>query len=275
MHPQRQSNTHSKSAALLAAEAAFAPPRHTTEQLPARDAPVVTVARAKRTAASADLQAVAAKPVEATAPSDATPSNHPQLSAPRARKVFLLKPANPGLDALASELSPLRDMRVGAFSASQGTDGSGGRPLDLAKGTPGPVPTPTPTPTRASTLKPMRKAKRNAPLPVTLLFSAMPFPPNPAGARPQQDALASRAYVRGAPPVLESARLAASLAEIEPVFAAIQAAHCFELADPQTKARWDGLSKALDQLAAELRAMSLTPVAPGLISPMDLRPWRR
>lgn len=263
MHPQHQSNNQTKSAALLAAEAAFAPPRYPTDQLPARGSPAVTVTRVKRTAALADLRAVEPKAAEATAPSDAITASQPQRPAPRAPKVFLLKPANLGLDGVTSEVRPLREAQSEGFSAPLGTAEAGCRPEHLAECTPmreslrRSMPLPMPLP------KPMRKPRRDAPLPVTLLYSAAPLLPKAAGAQPQKAALASRVYGQEAQPVLGSARLAASLAEIEPVFAAIKAARGFELDDPQAKAQWDRLSKALDQLAAELRTLSSGPVAPG------------
>ena len=221
MHRQRQSNIQTKSAARLAAEAAFAPLCYPTEAPTARGSPTISFTRVKRKAALAlaELKAVEAKPGQATAPTDLTSSSPPQLPAPRARQVFLLRPANAGLDSISSETRPLR----------------------------------------------LRKAKRNAPLPVTLLYSAVPVLAGSAGARLQQDAPVPQVDVQAVPPVLGSARLAASLEEIEPVFAAIKAAMGFELEVPQLQtqfqAQWGKLSKALDQLAVELRALPAGPLA--------------
>jgi hypothetical protein len=228
MHPQRQSNIQTKSAARLAAEAAFAPLSYPTEALTARSSPTISFTRVKRKAALAlaELKAVEPKPGQATAPTDLTSSSPPQLPAPRARQVFLFRPVNAGLDSISSETRPLR----------------------------------------------LRKAKRNAPLPVTLLYSAAPVLAGSAGARLQQDAPVPQVHVQDVPPVLGSAHLAASLGEIEPAFATIKAAMGFEHEDPQSQAQsqaeWGRLSKALDQLAAELRAL---PPGPGARSGVHLK----
>ena len=68
-----------------------------------------------------------------------------------------------------------------------------------------------------------------------------------------------------------SVSLAAALAELDPTFAAISAAMCFRVDDPQVPAPWERLSKALDQISIEIKA-SLAPGRPGRLAADRLLP---
>jgi len=66
------------------------------------------------------------------------------------------------------------------------------------------------------------------------------------------------------------AALTAALAEIEPIFAVIGSAMSFRIEAPAIAAQWERLSRALDELAAEIRAASGKAPAGqnGLVKPM-------
>ena len=65
---------------------------------------------------------------------------------------------------------------------------------------------------------------------------------------------------KGDPPVRRLASLAAALAGIEPIFVAISSAMRFTVDDPQMAVQWERLSRALDQIAVEIRTASPTAI---------------
>ena len=68
------------------------------------------------------------------------------------------------------------------------------------------------------------------------------------------------AQAKGDPPVRRLASLAAALAEIEPIFVAISSAMRFTVDDPQMAVQWQRLSRALNQIAVEIRKSSPTAI---------------
>jgi len=230
MHQRHKPTTKTKSAALLAAEAAFAPPRQTAERLFIKGSPAITVIRAKQAAAPADSTTS-----DLSAVSDATPSSELQFPAPKAPRVFLLKPVHVGFGSTPSETWPQRE----------GHAEEAGAPFGLDRAAPGPV----------------RRAKRsrNIPPPVTLVFcavAAVAAAGGEAGNGPSGEIPASLTEAQDNPPSHSLASLAAALAAMEPTFAAISAAISFTVEDPEVTAQWERLSTELDQIALEIRASS-------------------
>jgi len=260
-----------KSAARLAAEAAFAPARPTTPQPFDADSPAITVLRAKRVAILPDRTDAAAASLGD--PNASTQPRQPALKVPR---VFLLKsaPFDPG--STASGLPPLLDAQAAEAPAVR-SDGAA-----------------------AST--PVRRARRrqNKARPVTLIFAAsslaapsvprsastdaarLPGVGNAALPTQEQAQLHTQTQTETQPQpqpqpqphthtrtlahthtqtqedasAPRSAGLSAALAELGPTFAAIHSAIGFTVADPQCCAQWHSLSRALDHIAAEIRNAS-------------------
>jgi len=228
-----------KSAARLAAEAAFAPAMPTTQPLLDTDPPEITVLRAKRVAVLPD--GTASGPASLI---DANTSTEPEPPAPKVPRVFLLKPAPVEFSSTASDLSPLRD----AQPAEAGDVRGGG----------------------TAAFTPVRRARRkqNKPRPVTLIFAASSYvttssgteaartsgvaAPAPKTPTPSQ----TQTQTQGDTPAQRSADLSAALAKLTPTFAAIRSASCFTVADLHFAAQWQRLSRALDEIAVDIRAAS-------------------
>jgi len=120
-----------------------------------------------------------------------------------------------------------------------------------------------------STPAPRARRSRNKAPPVTWVFSAVAGEGAAAVACDEVPELPSR--TQGDLSGHTSVSLAAALAEIDPTFAAISAAMCFRVDDPQVTAQWERLSKALDQLTAEIKA-ALAPGRPGRLAADRLLP---
>jgi hypothetical protein len=215
-----------KSAALLAAEAAFAPPRQTTGQPVANSLPTITVLRLKATTAPADCTESGPRVLTGAH----TTAQLPALKVPR---VFLLKQAHVESGLTQAEW-PLRQV-LAEEAGSSPRPGDGGA---------------------ASSYFQLAKRSRKRPPPVTLVFSAIAAAGNDDGGERFSKIALLQAQAQSDPPALHSAGLAAALAEIEPVFAAIIAASGFAVEDPQVKAQWERLSQALDEIAVEIKALS-------------------
>jgi len=213
-----------KSAALLAAEAAFAAPRQTTGELVASGLPTITVLRVKATTAPADCTESGPRVLTGAS----TTAQLPALKVPR---VFLLKQAHVESGLTPAE-RPLRQILVEEASSSP-SPGDGGA---------------------ASSHFRLAKRRRKRPPPVTLVFSAIAAAGNDDGRVRFGEIAASQAQAQRDPPVL-AASLAAALAEAEPVFAAINAASGFAVEDPQVTAQWELLSRGLDDIAVEIKAL--------------------
>jgi|GEM_PF-6035597 len=228
MHRTNESTVRTKSAALLAAEAAFAPPRQSNEQLFAKGLPAITVLRMKRTAALADRMESGQGEFY-----DAWTLREPQLPELKAPRVFLVGPAHGEFGSAASEWPKSRAQREEAGPAvPTGLDGAASTPVRRAR------------------------RSRNRPLPVTLVFSAADAAGSDVVEENCHDLPASPARAQGGPPANNSASLAAALGAIEPTFVAISAAMGFTVEDPQVSAQWEHLSRELEQLAVEIRAAS-------------------
>ncbi|WP_201496751.1 hypothetical protein [Rubrivivax sp. A210] len=80
------------------------------------------------------------------------------------------------------------------------------------------------------------RRKRQRAAPVEVIYRAEPRPPRPAATG--QNALALDGLLDG----------------LDPVFAQIQAAMAFRVDDPGLAGQWEPLSKALDEIAARIRA---------------------
>ena len=206
-----------KSAALLAAEAAFAAPRQTTGELVASGLPTITVLRVKATTAPADCTESGPRVLTGAS----TTAQLPALKVPR---VFLLKQAHVE-SGLTPAKWPLRQVLAEEAGSGPGAGDGGAASSHLRRA----------------------KRSRRSPPPVTLVFSAIVAAGNDGQVRFGKIA-ASQAQPQEDPPVL-AASLAAALAEIEPVFAAISAASGFAVEDPQVTAQWERLSRALDEIA--------------------------
>ncbi len=234
MQRRHEPTIKTKSAALLAAEAAFAPPRQSTEQLFARDSPQITVLRVKGVTAPLVLADSVLSSV-----SDSATSSEQKLSALKAPRVFLLT-ATPLDSGSTPTESPLREGQAEeAGLAALALLGLGG-----------------------TESKPVRRARRsrNKPPPVTLVFSAIAAAGDGAAKLPtdQGPGPAMRAQAQGNPPAHRSASLAAALAEIEPIFVAISSATRFTVDDREMAVQWQRLSRALDQIAVEIKTASPT-----------------
>ena len=233
MQRRHEPTIKTKSAALLAAEAAFAPPRQTAEQLFDRVSPRITVLRAK--GVPAPVNRTDSGPCSA---SDSATPGGPQLSMPKAPRVFLLT-AKSG--STPSEW-PLRERQA----EEAGPAALAGVGLGNVESTP------------------MRRARRSRrrPPPVTLVFSAIAAAGDGAAQLPtdQGHVPAMEAQAQGDPTARRSASLAAALAEIEPTFAAISLAMRLMVDDPQMAVQWQRLSRALDQIAVEIRTSSPTAI---------------
>jgi len=236
MQQRHEPTIKTKSAALLAAEAAFAPPRQTAEQLFARVSPRITVLRAKGVATTGDRTDSVPSSI-----SDSATAGEAQFSAPKAPRVFLLTSAHVESGSTPSE-SPLRE--------GQAEEAAPAAPPFLGLGD------------VEST--PVRRARRSRsrPPPVTLVFSAIAAAGDGAAQLPtdQGPGPALRAQAQGNPPAHRSASLAAALAEIEPTFVAIRSAMRFTVDDPQMAVQWQRLSRALDQIAVEIKTASPTAI---------------
>jgi len=238
MQRRHEPTIKTKSAALLAAEAAFAPPRQSTEQLFARDSPQITVLRVKGVTAPL----VRADSVLSSV-SDSATSSEQKLSALKAPRVFLLTATPLDSGSTPSE-SPLREGQAEEA-------GLAALPLLGLGGTES---------------KPVRRARRsrNRPPPVTLVFSAIAIAAAGDGAvqlpTDQGRGPALRAQSQGDPTAHRSASLAAALAEIEPTFAAISSAMRFTVDDLRMAVQWESLSRALDQIAVEIKTASPTAI---------------
>jgi len=227
-----------KSAARLAAEAAFAPALPPPQLLFGTDAPEITVLRAKRVAVRPDGTNAAL-----TSFSAADISTELQQSAPKVPRVFLLKPASVEFSL------PLRD--------TQPANAQDVRSRDVAASTP------------------VRRAKRrqNKPPPVTLIFAASSSATTSAATgaartssggptlTPTEPSLRLQANTQQTlaqkdPAPQRSADLRAALAELIPTFAAIRSAAGFTVADFEFAAQWHRLSLALDSIAADISAAS-------------------
>jgi hypothetical protein len=232
MQRRHEPTIKTKSAALLAAEAAFAPPRQTAEQLFTRGSPRITVLRAKGVATTGDRTDSIPSSV-----SDSATAGEAQFSAPKAPRVFLLTSAHVESGSTPSE-SPLRE--------GQAEEAAPAAPTFLGLG--------------GMESTPVRRARRSRsrPPPVTLVFSAIAAAGNGDAQLPtdQGPGPALRAEAQGDPTARRSASLAAALAEIEPTFAAIGSAMRFTVDDPRMAAQWEGLSRALDQIAVEIGTSS-------------------
>jgi hypothetical protein len=233
MQRRHEPTIKTKSAALLAAEAAFAPPRQTAEQLFDRGSPRITVLRAKGVATTGDRTDSVPSSI-----SDSATAGEAQFSAPKAPRVFLLTSAHVESGSTPSE-SPLRER--------QAEEAGPAAPPFLGLGD------------VEST--PVRRARRSRsrPPPVTLVFSAIAAGDGAAQLPTDQGhGPAMRAQAQGDPTARRWASLAAALAEIEPTFAAISSAMRLTVDDPRMAAQWEGLSRALDQIAVEIRTSSPT-----------------
>lgn len=231
--------TEMKSAARLAAEAAFAPAVPTTQPLFDTDLPEITVLRAKRVAAPPDGTAPGPASLD-----DANISTEPQPPAPKVPRVFLFKPAAVEFSPTAFDLSMLRD----AQPAEAGDVRGGG----------------------TAAFTPVRRAKRkqNKPPPVTLIFAASNFVTTSSGteaartsgvaapAPKTQTPTPTPTQTQGDTPAQRSTDLSAALAELTPIFATIRSASCFTVADLHFAAQWQRLSRALDEIAVDIRAAS-------------------
>jgi len=214
-----------KSAALLAAEAAFAPPRQTTGQPVANSLPTITVLRLKATTAPADCTESGPRVLTGAH----TTAQLPALKVPR---VFLLKQAHVESGLTQAEW-PLRQVLAEEAGSGPGVGDGGAASSHLRRA----------------------KRSRQRPAPVTLVFSAIAAAGNDDGQVRFGKVAASQAQAQSDPPALHSAGLAAALAEIEPVFAAINAASGFAVEDPQVTAQWELLSRGLDDIAVEIKAL--------------------
>jgi len=234
MQRRHEPTIKAKSAALLAAEAAFAPPRQTAEQLFARGSPRITVLRAK--GGTAPLVRADSVP---SSVSESANSREPQLSALKAPRVFLLT-ATPVDSGSTPSDWPLRE--------GQAEEAGPAAPFG----------------TGSATSTPVRRARRsrNSPPPVTLVFSAIAAAGDGTAKLPtdQGPGPAMRAQAQGNPPAHRSASLAAALAEIEPIFVAIRSAMRFTVDDLRMAVQWESLSRALDQIAVEIKAASPTAI---------------
>ena len=227
MQRQQEPTIKTKSAALLAAEAAFAPPRQTTEQLFATGSPTITVLRGKGSAALAGLTETSPRAVtEANITSDA------QIPTPKVPRTFLLKPAHGELGSRSSESWPLPEGSAEEAGALPGRGGTASTPLRRVK------------------------RSRNKPPPVTLVFAATAAAGKDTARGSGGEAPASSAHAQRDMSVHRMAALTAALAEIEPIFAVIGSAMSFRIEAPAIAAQWERLSRALDELAAEIRAAS-------------------
>jgi hypothetical protein len=236
MQRRHEPTIKTKSAALLAAEAAFAPPRQTAEQLFERGLPRITVLRAKGVTALLDCAGSVPSSV-----SESANLREPQLSALKAPRVFLLTSAHVESGSTQSEW-PLREVQADeAGPAAPPLLGLGGM---------------------EST--PVRRARRSRkrPPPVTLVFSAIAVAGDGAVqlSTAQGPGPAMRVEAQGDLPAYQSARLAPALATVEPVFVAISSAMRFTVDDPQMAVQWQRLSRALDQIAVEIRTSSPTAI---------------
>ena len=212
-----------KSAALLAAEAAFAAPRQTTGELVASGLPTITVLRVKATTAPADCTESGPRVLTGAR----TTAQLPALKVPR---VFLLKQAHVE-SGLTPAKWPVRHVLAEEAGSGPGAGDGGAASSHLRRA----------------------KRSRRSPPPVTLVFSAIVAAGNDGQVRFGKIA-ASQAQPQEDPPVL-AASLAAALAEIEPVFAAVSAASGFAVEDPQVTAQWELLSRGLDDIAVEIKAL--------------------
>jgi len=232
MQRRHEPTIKTKSAALLAAEAAFAPPRQTAEPLFDRGSPRITVLRAKGAPAPADRTDSGPRSI-----SDSATSGGPQLSVPKAPRVFLLTSAHVDSGSTPSEWPP-RDVQAeeAGPAALLGLGGVESTPMRRAR------------------------RSRSRPPPVTLVFSVIAVAVARDGAVQlptyQGPGPAMRDEAQGDLPAYQSAGLAAALATVEPVFAAISSAMRFTVDDPRMAVQWESLSRALDQIAVEIKTSS-------------------
>lgn len=206
------------------------------EQLFARGSPRITVLRAKGVPAPVDRTDSGPSSV-----SESATSGGPQLSMPKAPRVFLLTAIPVESGSTPSEW-PLRERQAEeAGPAALAFLGLGGMES---------------TPVRRA------KRSRSRPPPVTLVFSAIAAAGDGAAQLPtdQGHGPAMRAQAQGDQTARRSASLAAALAEIEPTFVAISSAMRFTVYDPQMAVQWQRLSRALDQIAVEIRTSSPTAI---------------
>jgi len=251
MQRRHEPTIKTKSAALLAAEAAFAPSRQSTEQLLAQGSPQITVLRAKGVTAPPDHADLVPSSVSNSA--NSATSSEPQLSAPKAPRVFLLPSAHVESGSTPSE-RPLLEVQ-----ADEAGPGALALALPLALALALPL-----LGLGGSQSTPMRRARRSRsrPPPVTLVFSAISAAGDGAVQLPtdQERGSALRDQAQGDPPARRSGNLAAALAEIEPNFVAIGSAMRFTVDDSQMAMQWERLSKALDQIAVEIKTSSPTAI---------------
>ena len=233
MQRQHEPNIKTKSAARLAAEAAFAPPRQTSEPLFANGSPAITVLRIKRPAALAERIDAGQSEV-----SDVTPSSEHPSSVPKAPRVFLLTSAHAKSGSTPAEWSQGQVQTEEAGQAShQGLGGAASTPVRRAS------------------------RSRNRPPPVTLVFSAPAAVGSDGAGKHGSDFPMSPARAPRDPPAHISTSLASALAAIEPTFVVIRSAMCFTLEAPLVTAQWERLSGALDQIAVEIKASSRSETA--------------
>jgi len=86
------------------------------------------------------------------------------------------------------------------------------------------------------------------------VFSAIATAGNDDGRIRFDEIAASQAQAQSDPPVLADS-LAAALVEIEPVFVGINAASGFAVGDPQVTAQRELLSRELNEIAVEIKAL--------------------
>ena len=218
VHPP---TTEPKSAARLAAEAAFAPAMPTRQPLSDSNPPEITVLRAKRVALRTDA-------------ADAAPAP----PAPKTPRVFLLNPA--GVDG--STTAPDLSSHSHAQTAAAGLVGSGR------------TATSTPVPRAKRRLnKPQPVtlifAASNS---LTALADTDAAHAPSFGARALQKSMPTQADA----PAQRSVDLSAALSELTPIFSVIRSATVFTVVDLQFAAQWQRRSKALDQTAADIKAAS-------------------
>ncbi len=216
VHPP---TTEPKSAARLAAEAAFAPAMPTRQPLSDSNPPEITVLRAKRVALRTDA-------------ADAAPAP----PAPKTPRVFLLNPA--GVDG--STTAPDLSSHSHAQTAAAGLVGSGR------------TATSTPVP-RAK-----RRLNKPQPVTLIFAASSplTALADIDAAHAPSIRAWALQPPTQEDASVQLSVDLSAALSELTPIFSVIRSATVFTVVDLQFAAQWQRLSKALDQTAADIKAAS-------------------
>jgi len=227
MQSRHEPTNKAKSAALLAAEAAFFRPGEASEQLFAMGLPAITVLRARGTATLTDSTVSAAGAV-----SDEIRSSEPQLPALKVPRVFLVKAAPLEDGSTPSDAWPLREVQAKDAGALEG----------LGEG--------------ATTPAHRAGRSRSRPPPVTLVFSASGAASYDDGQVMHDDVLASRDQTQGDPPEQSLACLAVALADMDHTFADISWATRFTLDDLRDTAQWERLSSELDQVALEIEAAS-------------------